>query len=178
MIAVMEATSAQPKAAREPKVPAQDRDLAIRFGAVMMHILGSGGGEFMRALDESGLTFVQMKAMLCVAGEEDPAPVKLIAERLDVSVASASRAVESLVKRGLVTRIEDASDRRVRRVSLTPPGRELAGRIFATRIAGLERFVTGLNAGERRKLEAAVEMLLEREEIAGAYKSHARRLRG
>ncbi len=174
----MEAASATAKQeTASAKVPAKDRDLAIRFGAVMMYILGSGGGEFMRALDESGLTFVQMKAMLTVAGEEEPAPVKLIAERLDVSVASASRAVESLVKRGLVTRLEDSDDRRVRRVSLTSPGRELAGRIFATRIAGLERFVTGLNGTERRKLESAVEVLLEREEIAGAYKAHARRIR-
>ncbi|MGZ5313077.1 MAG: MarR family winged helix-turn-helix transcriptional regulator [Solirubrobacterales bacterium] len=167
------------KLASKGNPSAADRDLAVRFGSVMLHCLNTGGsGEFMRAIDESGLSFIQMKALLTVAGDdaEDASPVKLIAERLDVSLPSASRAVDALVKRKLATRVEDDADRRVRRVSLTAAGRELADRIMAARIAGLERFVGGLSAEERRKLDAAIAALLEREEIADVYTSYSRRL--
>jgi len=169
------------EAATVPAAPsAADRELAVRFGAVMLHCLNTGGsGEFMRAIDESGLTFVQMKALLTVAGDtaEDASPVNLIAERLGVSLPSASRAVDALVKRKLATRVEDAADRRVRRVSLTAKGRELADRVLAARVAGLERFVCGLDADERQKLDAALEVLLERDEIAAVHGSYAKRLR-
>ena len=168
------------KAPSDSEPSAADRELAVRFGSVMLHCLSTGGsGEFMRAIDESGLSFVQMKALLTVAEDdaEEASPVKLIAERLGVSVPSTSRAVDVLVKRGLVTRVEDEQDRRLRRVSLTSSGRELSDRIMAARVAGLERFVAGLSAEERRKLDGAIAALLEREEIADVHSSYARRLR-
>jgi DNA-binding MarR family transcriptional regulator len=164
----------------EAKPTAADHDLAIRFGAVMLHCMNTGGsGELMSAIDESGLTFIQMKALLTVAGDpaEDAPPVNLIAGRLGVSLPSASRAVDALVKRELATRVEDETDRRVRRVSLSRRGRELADRFMAARIAGLERFVAGLDGDERSKLDTALEALLEREEIADVHSSYARRLR-
>lgn len=145
----------------------------------MLHCLNAGGsGEFMRAIDESGLNLIQMKALLMVGGDdaEDASPVKLVAERLGVSLPSASRAVDALVKRKLATRVEDDADRRVRRISLTAAGRELADRLTAARLVGLERFVGGLSAEQRRKLDTAIAALLEREEIADVYTSYARRL--
>ena len=163
------------------KPTAADRDLAVRFGAVMLHCMSAGGNaEFMRAIDESGLSFIQMKALIAAGGDEasdEASPVKLIAERLGVSLPSTSRAIDALVKRKLATRVEDEADRRVRRVSLTPAGREIADRMMAARVAGLERFAAGLNAEERRKLDAALDALLERDEIADVHSSYARRLR-
>jgi DNA-binding MarR family transcriptional regulator len=133
----------------------------------------------MRAIDETGLSFIQFKALTTVAvgQDEEQCSVKLVAERLGVSVPSASRAVDDLVKRGLVRRVEDPDDRRVRRVSVSPAGRELTGQIFAARVEGLERFVATLSPAERRKLDVALEVLLKREEIDELYRSHARRVR-
>jgi DNA-binding MarR family transcriptional regulator len=173
----MEAATEAPS---DPKPTAADHDLAVRFGAVMLHCLSTGGsGEFMRAIDDSGLTFIQMKALLTVAGDEpeEASTVKSIAERLGVSLPSTSRAVDALVRRKLVTRVEDDADRRVRRVSPTAAGRELSHKIMEARVAGLERFVSGLGAAERRKLDAAIDALLEREEIAEVHDAYARRLR-
>ncbi len=143
----------------------------------MLHALGSGG-DVMRAIDETGLSFVQVKALVALAGDEgEQSSVKDVAEGLGVSVPSASRAVDDLVKRGLATRVEDPEDRRLRRISLTAAGSELADQLMSARVAGLERFVATLSAGERRKLDAALEVLLKREEIADLYRSHARRVR-
>jgi len=145
----------------------------------MLHALGSHGGEVMRAIDDTGLSFIQVKALMALAGQEEEqrSSVKLLAERLGVSVPSASRAVDDLFKRGLATRAEDPNDRRVRRVSLTAAGRELSDQVMAARVAGLERFVATLSATERRKLDSALEALLKREEIAELHRSHGRRQR-
>ena len=143
----------------------------------MLCSFGSDGGSVIRAIDESGLGFTQMKALITLAGHEDEAPatVKLVAEQLGISLASASRAVEGLVKRALATRVEDPDDRRVRRVSLTADGQGMADELMAARLAGLERFVESLGADERRKLDAALEVLLQRDDIADIYRTHRKR---
>jgi DNA-binding MarR family transcriptional regulator len=163
--------------ARKQSYSAADRDMAVRLGSLMLCTLSSGGGGVIRAIDESGLSFIQMKALLSIVGPEaEPATVKSLAESLDVSLASASRAVDGLVKRELATRIEDPDDRRVRRVSPTKAGQELADELFAARVAGLESFIASLSPSERRRLDAALALLLEREDIAAVYRTHRNRV--
>ncbi|CAN5566807.1 hypothetical protein BH20ACT15_BH20ACT15_01610 [soil metagenome] len=171
----MEATTAT---ATEGKPTAEDRELALQLGALMLHVLGSEGGSVIRAIDDTGLNFVQMKALFALASADEggePLSVKSLAERLDVSLPSASRAVEDLNRRKLVTRTEDPEDRRVKRVSLTAAGRRISDTVLAARLRGLERFATGLSAVERRKLAAALDVLLERDEIAALHRTHSRR---
>ncbi|MGH2992181.1 MAG: MarR family winged helix-turn-helix transcriptional regulator [Solirubrobacterales bacterium] len=172
------ATKGKRKTGEPRRSAATDRELAVRLGALMRHALGSDGGAVMRAVDETGLSFIQFKALTTLARDEqdEHSSVKLVAERLGVSVPSASRAVDELVKRGLASRVEDPEDRRVRRVSLTASGRALGDQVMAARVAGLERFVATLSATERRKLDAALEVLLNREEIGELHRSHRRRL--
>ena len=154
-----------------------DREFALRLGSLMLCTFGSDGGSVVRAIDESGLAFTQMKALVALAGhlEDEPATVKFVAEELGISLASASRAVEGLVKRRLATRVEDSEDRRVRRVSVTAKGDAVADELLAARLAGLQSFVETLSADERRKLDAALEVLLEREDISQIYRKHRRR---
>ena len=156
---------------------ASDRELALRLGSLMLCSFGSDGGSVIRAIDETGLGFTQMKALVKLSSppDEELATVKDLADGLGISLASASRAVDGLVKRDLATRVEDSDDRRVRRVSLTADGQAIADELMAARLAGLERFVETLSADERRKLEAALELLLERDDIAGIYRTHRKR---
>jgi DNA-binding MarR family transcriptional regulator len=156
-----------------------DRELALRLGSLMLCTFGSDGGSVIRAIDESGLGFTQMKALVALAGpaDDEPATVKQVAGELGISLASASRAVDGLVRRALATRLEDPDDRRVRRVSLTADGQEVADELMAARLAGLERFVETLSAEERRKLDGALNVLLEREDVAEIYRTHRRRTR-
>jgi DNA-binding MarR family transcriptional regulator len=152
-----------------------DRELALRLGTLVLCTMSTDGGGVIRAIDESGLTFVQMKTLVTVSGDEEPSAINSVSERLGISLPSASRAVDGLFKKGLVTRVEDTEDRRVRRVVLTDEGQEVANRLITARLEGLESFVAGLSAAERRKLDAALELLLERPEIADIYETHARR---
>ena len=63
-------------------------------------------------IDESGLTFTQMKVLVELeAAEEDERTVTALSEELGISAASASRAADGLVRKKLATRVEDADDR-------------------------------------------------------------------
>ena len=148
------------------------RETAVRLGAFLRHIFIFSGGEHLRKIEESGLTLTQCKALLLLAGPEGDEPYagRDIAERLQISLPSVSRAVDELVRSRLVSRVEDSEDRRVRRLSITNKGRRLAGEIVAARLADMEAFAASLSSAQRRKLDAALEEMLENEEIRAAAK--------
>lgn len=154
-------------------------DLAVKMGALILRCMGQhGSGEVLRVIDESGLTFVQMKALVDLQSVDDEADtVTALSEHLGVSVASASRAADGMVRKKLVTRVEDQDDRRVKRLALTAKGRRLADRIISARLASLEEFTSSLEADERQKLESALDALLERPEIAAIYANYERKVR-
>ncbi len=151
---------------------AELRETAVRLGAFLRHIFIFSGGEHLRKMEESGLSLTQVKALLMLAGPEGEEPYagRDIAERLQVSLASVSRAVDGLVRNRLVRRVEDPDDRRVRRLSITDKGRRLAGEIVAARLADLEAFAGNLNPAQRRKLDAALEAVLDEEAISAALR--------
>ena len=152
------------------KLTKADRELGHRLGAVILRCMSADGGTAIRVIDESGLTFIQMKLLMTLAGTLDDAPtLKPLAEKLGLSLPSASRAIDALVNRQLVDRTEDPSDRRQRRLALTDSGQELADRITAARLEGLGQFAASLTDTERERLDDALELLLEREEIADVY---------
>jgi DNA-binding MarR family transcriptional regulator len=153
-------------------------ELPLKLGAFLLRCMGGASSEVFRVIDESGLTFSQMKVLVELdSPDEDARTVTALSDELGISAASASRAADGLVRKKLLTRVEDPGDRRVRRLALTPGGRELADRIISARLAGLEEFTASLGTDERRKLEAALDTLLKRPEIAEIYRTYERKAR-
>jgi DNA-binding MarR family transcriptional regulator len=72
-------------------------------------------------------------------------------------------------KKKLVTRIEDPDDRRVRRIAITAKGKQFVDTLLVVRQAGLEAFAESLSAAQRRKLDAAIDALMDREDVAATY---------
>ncbi len=139
--------------------------------------MGPRGNEVFKVIDESGLTFAQMKVLVELqVPDEESRTVTAISEELGISVASASRATDGLVRKKLATRVEDPDDRRVRRLTLTSKGRSLADRIISARLATLQGFTASLESDERKKLESALDALLERPELAEIYANHERKV--
>ena len=81
-----------------------------------------------------------------------------------------------MVRKKLVTRVEDPDDRRVKRLALTTKGQRLADRIISARLASLEEFTGSLEADERRKLESALDALMKRPEVAEIYANYERKV--
>jgi len=166
------------EAAAAPKSTEVADDLALKIGTLILRCMGPQGGEVLRVIDESGLTFAQMKILVELQARDDELDtVTALAEALGISAASASRAADGMVRKKLVTRLEDANDRRVKRLALTASGQRLADRIISARLAGLEEFTGSLQADERKKLESALDVLLERPEMAEIYASYERKVR-
>lgn len=178
MNAIATSDPGAPKQARradasEP-VGRADRELAFRLGAVMLRCMSADGGAAIRTIDESGLTFSQMKVLVSLAGVDEAPTLKPLSESLGLSLTSVSRAVDGLVKRELVTRTEDDRDRRQRRLGLTEAGARLSERIIAARLEGLGHFAASLTDEERARLDSALELLLERDDIKDVYRKYKR----
>lgn len=146
---------------------------AARLSALLRHLFLYDRGNLLQVIEESGLSMTQCKALLELGGLGEASEARQIgdlAETFGVSVPSMSRAVDSLVRARLATRVEDAEDRRVRRVAITAKGKELVDRLLVVRQAGMEAFAESLSAAQRRKLDAAIDALMDREDVAAAYR--------
>ena len=168
----MHATDLKAIAEARREVSSAEHDTAARVAALLHHVFLYDRGNQLRVIEESGLSITQCKALLELGGLGDqpqPWQVSDLAERFGVSVPSMSRAVDALVRSKLATRLEDPDDRRVRRVAITAKGKELVDTLLVVRQAGLETFAQSLTAAQRRKLDAAVDALMDREDIAKTY---------
>lgn len=155
-----------------PEVSEEAQETAARISALLRHLFLYDRGNLLRVIEESGLSMTQSKTLLELGGlgeEIEARQVSDLAEALGVSVPSMSRAVDGLVRKRLATRVEDTEDRRVRRVEITTKGKKLVDALMVVRQAGMETFAASLTAAQRRKLDAAVDALMDRQDIAEAY---------
>ena len=49
---------------REKRATRVDDELALKLGALILRCMGPQGGEVLRVIDESGLSFAQMKVLV------------------------------------------------------------------------------------------------------------------
>lgn len=154
-----------------PDVSPEAGDTALRLGAFFRYFFAFDRGSHLRAMEESGLSLAQCKALFVLAGSAHSEGLsgKELAESIGLSGAAVSRAVDGLVEGGQVTRVEDPTDRRVRLIAITKKGRQAVDRIVAARMEGMRAFSAELSAEERRALDRALDKLLERDELAEIY---------
>jgi DNA-binding MarR family transcriptional regulator len=154
-----------------PEVSPEAAETALRLGAFFRYFFAFDRGSHLRAMEESGLSLAQCKALFVLAGPAQHGGFsgRELAESIGLSGAAISRAVDGLVENGHVTRIEDPADRRVRLIAITDEGRRAVDRIVAARMEGMRSFAADLTAEERRTLDRALDKLLQREELAEIY---------
>lgn len=75
-----------------------------------------------------------------------------------------SRAVARLAEAGLLRRVEDADDRRSKRLSLTPAGAALLAKITPLVVARETYLLEALTVEERNTLDRALDIILTRAE--------------
>lgn len=96
-----------------------------------------------------------------------PMPVNALGPKVDLNPGSVSVAVDRLYKKGLVSRVENESDRRVRTVSLTEKGRRVFVPIFRQHTALIERAFQDLSPEEQRQMEEVLKRIGRRVEELG-----------
>ena len=107
-------------------------------------------------LEELDLTLSHVKALTVLADCGCELSVKEVSEQLTLSLPGASRTVDALLRRGYLERREDDNDRRMKRIGITPAGRDVARRIIDARLEGLEQFTSSLSAEQRTRLMSAL----------------------
>jgi len=85
-----------------------------------------------------------------------PLPVNTIGPMVDLTPGSISVAVERLVAKGLVSRVESTQDRRVRMVTLTSRGKDLIVPAFRKHAGQMRRVFSELCPEELSALEVAL----------------------
>ncbi len=106
-------------------------------------------------IEEAGLGLSDF-GVLEILLHKGPLPVNTIGPIVDLTPGSISIAVDRLVAKGLVSRVESTEDRRVRIVALTPRGKDLIVPAFRKHAGQMKRVFSELSPEELRALEEAL----------------------
>ena len=108
---------------------------------------------------ELELTMPQARALFFL--NEGPARMTSLSEFLGRGMSSATSMIDRLVKKGMVERLEDASDRRVVECRLTSRGREAVEAFWRVRRMHREEIAGLLTLSELEQVVPALEVLTE-----------------
>ncbi|MFL1595339.1 MarR family transcriptional regulator [Rhodococcus ruber] len=103
---------------------------------------------------EDRVSIPQLRILVLV-GTRGPLNLAAVAEELEVNPSNASRAVDRLIKLGLLDRRDSPSDRRNLALTLTPEGTELVRTVTEHRRSAIAAVLQRLSAQERDKLASA-----------------------
>ena len=116
--------------------------------------------EFKRFMDESGLSFSQIHILMRLhfGGTCD---VTDVGTHLGITNAAASQTIERLVQMGLLTRMEDPVDRRVKRITLTSRGHSLVEQGIDARRRWMEGLTQALSPHQQEMIAGTLAVLTE-----------------
>lgn len=135
----------------------QVRQALRQWSEVFMHRSMAETRTFM---ETHGLSFAQISVLMHLR-RSNACRISDLGMRLGVSNAAASQLVDRLVQAGLVERLEDAKDRRVKRLRLTPTGEKLVDQAIAVRESWLESVLDRLSDEEQARVTEALRLLTE-----------------
>src|SRR3979490_521863 len=118
-------------------------------------------------IEETGLCDTDFRILEALLNK-GPLPVNTIGPKVNLTPGSISTAVDRLVERGLVSRVESQEDRRVRIVSLTPKGKELIAPIFRKHAAEIRNVFADASPKELRSFETMLKKIGKRAESLGS----------
>jgi DNA-binding MarR family transcriptional regulator len=112
----------------------------------------------LRQQSADGLSPSQLAALATIE-RSGPMPIGTLAEVEQVAAPTATKVVEKLVAAGLVERVADGDDRRVKRVAVTAEGHRFLTRLRARKTAWLTTRLAELPADDIAALAGAVDVL-------------------
>src|ERR1700756_1716043 len=117
-------------------------------------------------LAETGIDDTDFR-ILEVLLNKGPLPVNTIGPKVFLTPGSISVAIDRLLDRGMVSRVESPEDRRVRVVSLTQKGKRLIAPIFRKHADEIREVFADASAKELRVLESILKKIGKRAQSLG-----------
>ncbi|MEH3034456.1 MAG: MarR family transcriptional regulator [Aeromicrobium erythreum] len=111
-------------------------------------------------LIEMDLSITQARTMFVLGHADGPMAINEIAKRLGLSVASAGRNIDAMVRLGMLERHESPEDRRVKLVSLSDKGWQIADQHFEEKRRALREFVRRVPEPQAAALTEALRPVL------------------
>lgn len=139
------------------QTPKPFSEVVREWAEVFMH---RSGRDFKRFMAATGLSFSQTNILMRMMHEECIG-VSDISEKMGITNAAASQAVDRLVQMGLVERTEDPQDRRAKRLKLTVEGRALIQKGIEARSKWVETITQSLTAEQEDMVIRALTILTE-----------------
>src|SRR6267143_4173868 len=133
---------------------------------VWMKAFQAGAKYLYAGLEETRLDDTDFRILEALLNKGD-LPVNTIGPKVNLTPGSISVAVDRLLDRGLVSRVESPEDRRVRIVSLTAKGKELIAPVFRKHAAEIKRVFADASPKEVRTLETILKKIGKRAERLG-----------
>jgi len=118
-------------------------------------------GNFSSYARDNGLTMAQLGAMLHIH-HKGACGVSDIGSDLGVTNSAASQMLERLVQLGLITRLEDPSDRRGKQIELTDKGKQILHLSSQSYFSWLEGLVQSMTIGEQEQVNQSLVLLIEK----------------
>jgi DNA-binding MarR family transcriptional regulator len=132
---------------------AETREIA----GLLVALVGQTAMQISQCAEQCGLSVVQASALLQIDGSVS---MRELAARLGGHASNATGIADRLAARGLVERHEDAGDRRVKRVGLTPAGAATRNQLAACMESARMPFAR-LSAAQRRQLHDLLAAAIE-----------------
>jgi MarR family 2-MHQ and catechol resistance regulon transcriptional repressor len=118
-------------------------------------------------LQETGIDDTDFRILEALLNK-GPLPVNTIGPKVYLTPGSISTAVDRLLDRGLVRRVESPEDRRVRIVSLTAKGKDLIAPIFRKHAAEIRKVFADASPKELRTLATTLKKIGKRAQSLGS----------
>lgn len=140
---------------------ASELEFVTALEAFLRQVSCSKADSDLRSMVELDLSISQFRCLILLGQHPEALPINELADRLDLTLATAGRNVDRLVAHGLVERREDPQDRRVRLVSLSVAGRTIMTEIDEARHDAIRAFARSLDPSDRDRLAAALAPIVE-----------------
>ena len=125
----------------------------------------------------ANLTFGQLRVLFLLR-DQGPVSIGTVAERLGVSLASASETIDRIERRELVVRHHREDDRRVVVCQLSDRGQQLVEEIAGARLEGMRRLLGVLTPGELTEFDRLIRVIVVRLEAAQTVAASGPKARG
>jgi len=123
----------------------------------------------LQGIAETGISDTDFRVLEALL-HKGPLPVNTIGPKVHLTPGSISVAVDRLLERRLVTRVESSDDRRVRIVALTKAGKDLIAPVFRKHSADIGKVFGDISPKELQVLENALKRAGKRAEALAAEK--------
>jgi len=136
-------------------------DLKAHIGFWMRFVSNHVSHAFARRLHSTGVTVAEWVVLREIYGRDEMTPGR-VAELTGMTRGAASKLVDRLVEKKLISRRERDDDRRYQDIALTPAGVRLVPALAALADQNDHAFFSALTAAERATLLALLKKLVQR----------------